>query len=78
MKNYFILLLVILVFGCNNERVLQLPEIENAEAIIETFGGIEVAAENAITFLANLELEKYQLKYPPKFRPKSYLSCVAS
>ena len=31
----------------------------NAEAIIETFGGIEVAAENAITFLANMDLEKY-------------------
>ncbi|MBV7268418.1 hypothetical protein [Winogradskyella luteola] len=31
MNRYFYLLLILLTLSCNNERVLQLPEIENAE-----------------------------------------------
>ncbi|MBC2845523.1 hypothetical protein [Winogradskyella flava] len=31
MKPYAYLLLILLIFNCNNERVLQLPEIENAD-----------------------------------------------
>ena len=42
MKSWFVLLIGLVVLSCNNERVIQLPEIENTEInLLQSFSATQ-------------------------------------